>query len=241
MLGPPGGINVVQPFVHPAPLFAVRKKWLLFYPVFILGTLNRETTCFLGVIYLVTAFGREKPGKIVLHVLVLAAIWLTIKGCLSRIFAQNPGSLFLFLLVDNFQYLSRPGNVLSVLSSFGFLWILVLLCFRRIFDRFIRRSQVVALPFFVGMLLVGALVEIRVFGELIPLVLAAVLLILKGFSKAASNQETRRITGPPLTRSAGLESSIEGPQGSNPARVAGKGRPGQGWPALSQLHLFRNR
>ena len=145
------------------------------------------------VIYLITAYGQDKPRKIIFHTLLMTAIWLTIKICLNLIFDQNPGSLFRFHLFDNFRYLTNPWNILLVLSNFGFLWILVLICFRRIPDPFIRRSQVVALPFFGGMFLVAAIVEIRDFGELIPLVLTAFLLILKEFARAGSNQGPRRI------------------------------------------------
>ena len=35
-----------------------KRKWMIYYFIFIIATFNRETTCFLTVIYLFTSFGK---------------------------------------------------------------------------------------------------------------------------------------------------------------------------------------
>jgi hypothetical protein len=49
--------------------------------------------------------------------------------------------------------------------------------FRRIKVEFVKRSLLVVFPFFIGMMLVANIYELRLFGELIPVVLAAFVLV----------------------------------------------------------------
>jgi len=170
-----------------------KQKWAVYYPLFVLATLNRETTCFLTVVYLFVRLGRDKPARIAAHVLIQLAIWIGERWLLAQCFASNGGpangydnGLDIYLyedaglshLRDNLRYFTL-ANLPFFLSNIGFLWVVVAIGYRRIPDLFVRRSVLVSLPMFAGMMVVGTISEIRIFGELVPVFSAAFLLLLE--------------------------------------------------------------
>jgi hypothetical protein len=166
-------------------IFLYEKSWTRYYVLFVVATFNRETSCFLTIAFLATSFRRESLRDLAIHCGFQLAIWVSVKGLLYHLFSANasaPNSiagLFDDNVLLNMHRLSSPAAYLSLLSIVGFLWLPTLLSFRLIRDDFVRRSLIVCLPFFVGMLLVGNIVETRIFGELIPIVLSAFLLITR--------------------------------------------------------------
>lgn len=159
-----------------------RRQWWTYYPLFVLATLNRETTCFLTLIYLLTAFDRDRPAKLAAHAVAQAGIWLAIKIGLSHLYADNPGAGFAVknLMTNLHNMTTDPGCVLVTISSLGFLWLPVLLFYRRITDDFVRRACLAAPIFLLAMFLVANVPEVRLYAEMIPVILPAFLLILKG-------------------------------------------------------------
>jgi hypothetical protein len=165
-------------------IFLVQKKWLPYYAVFVIATFNRETTCFLTVIYLVASFGRERPKTIMSHCVSQIVVWLAIKSLLVRLYAGNPGPSFEWYaepgvthFSDNIAFFTHPGNYPMFLSNMGFTWVAVLLHLRRITVEFVKRSLLVVFPFSIGMMFVANIYELRLFGELIPVFLAAFVLV----------------------------------------------------------------
>lgn len=156
-----------------------RRKWLWYYPLFILATFNRETTCFVTMMYVLASLGRDRMTTIALHGAVQTAIWVSIKIILAVIFADNGQALYEPHLGVNLSLLAQPGRWPILASSMAFIWIPVLIWARHIEDQFVRRALWVTAPFLVGMLLVGNVVELRIYGELIPLYLSAGLLLLR--------------------------------------------------------------
>jgi hypothetical protein len=161
-----------------------QKKWLPYYGVFVIATFNRETTCFLTFIYLLTSAGRVRPKRIAFHCVSQFVLWLTIKSLLVKLYAGNPGPSFEWYahpgathFADNIAFFTHPENYPMFLSNMGFTWVAVLLHLRRIKVEFVKRSLLVVLPFFAGMMLVANIYELRLFGELIPVVLAAFVLV----------------------------------------------------------------
>lgn len=156
------------------------RKWILFYPLFVLATINRETSCFLTVTYVLVALGREGYARIALHAAAQLIIWVSIKYWLYRVYLSNPGGLYLWNVRANVDFLGRLNAYPLFLSNLGFLWIPALIFWRRIPDRFVRRSVAVIPIFFIGMFLVGNMWELRIYAELAPVALAAFLMTLKG-------------------------------------------------------------
>jgi len=160
--------------------FLYQKNWPLFYLTFIIGTFNKETTCFLTLIYLYTAIGNSKIKTIILHCCVQFILWVGIKYLLQIVYADAPGGgLFENHVRANLLYLTNFNHILLLLSTFGFIWIPVFLFHFTIKDAFVQRSLFVAVIYFLGMFFVGNIYELRIFGELIPIFVLSLLLIIK--------------------------------------------------------------
>ena len=218
-------------------LLLYRRNWLLFYPVFLLATFNRESTCFLTVVFLITSFrgewlpaslrkylvfgvrcsvapgalgssggrtflsgpppaqrwrqprsgwvGLESPTSgdgdpaeyrfptVLAHCLAQVLIWIAVKVLLSALY---PGSPNFNHFTRNIYMLRLPETYPVLLSVFGFSWLVVLAGWRRIQDPFIRRACLVVPLFFGVIFVVGQIRELRLYGEMIPIVLPAAIL-----------------------------------------------------------------
>lgn len=175
------------PWDMPSILFFVigliliyKKKWIFYYPVFIVATFNRETTLFLVFIYFVVFWGREKLKIIISHCFAQLILWIGIKYILYNAYSDNIGAgLFENHLLDNIRFLMNIKNYPLLLSNMGFIWIPTIFYFGLIKDIFVKRSLLVIFPFCACMIYVGNIGEMRIYGEIIPVVLSAFLLILK--------------------------------------------------------------
>lgn len=154
----------------------VEGRWASYYPLFVLATLNRETSVFLILASLLIAWGRQAPRQIAGHLLVQAVLWLAIKALLNRLFAHNSGSFTDNMMHNNWLLLTRflHGNfsfLRFLLLVCGAVWLLIPLAWRRQPVIF-RRLLWIIPPFIAGMGVVGVLDEVRIYNELIPVLLA---------------------------------------------------------------------
>ena len=119
-------------------------------------------------------------GLIAAHCAVQLVIWLSIKIFLSKLYADNPGAgTSLNNSVSNLKvFMTEPNMRLVLMSSLGYLWIPVILYYSRIQDPFVRRACWVAPLFFAVMFVSGNLPELRIYGEMILVILPAFLLIV---------------------------------------------------------------
>lgn len=181
----------LYPYDLPAILFTTlglialyRKQWAFYYVIFIVATLNRETSYFLTLVYLASAFGVENWKTILRHVSRQTALWLGIKTTLYLLFASNPAQgagLFEFQLLRNLEQLTQPG-ILSILArNWGMVWIFVLVWQSRIQEAFLRRALLACLAQLFILFLVGVIEELRIYGEPIPILLAALFAITRSF------------------------------------------------------------
>ncbi len=166
-----------------AGLICIKEKWWWrYYLLFPLATLNRETSCFLTITYALVSLGKTKNRVVVLHCAAQLTIWLSIKCMLSAVYSDNIGpGLFENKLISNIHYLLTPRQWPFFFSILSYLWIPVLLFHRRIADEYVYRTLWMTVPFVVGMMIVGVISEMRIYGELYPIWLLAALLILKSF------------------------------------------------------------
>ena len=151
-----------------------------------IGMLNRETAIIIPAFYL--AYNWEnRTADVIIKSIILFAICLTIKAIISVNIAnpsdsfliwEKPGYLRLFY---NFSFLSLEKwqpLTLNAFAVFGFLWILFALDGR--IPQKLSRLYYPFIPYFIGMMFVGNLSEIRIFAEFIPIV---TLTLLAKFSK----------------------------------------------------------
>ena len=110
---------------------------------------------------------------------------------MSVLYGDNPGTAFelyhvgtnVLHLTTNFELLIDPQSLLLILSNFGFAWVLALVFWKRVDDRFTRKAIWVFPPYLILTFIAGNMNEIRVFGELMPLVLVPALLIVLSFAR----------------------------------------------------------
>lgn len=149
--------------------------------VFTLATFNRETSCFITLAYLLHAWRDGHPRRAIAGAAAMAVIWVAIRVWLARTFSGNPGPPVaeIHFLPNLVTLLAPNGSGLPrVLMTFGGLWLLIPLAWRDVpIDH--RRLLWLAIPFAAIMLVVANVWEIRLYGELIPIVTLAALPGLK--------------------------------------------------------------
>jgi hypothetical protein len=153
------------------------ERWWWFYPLFVIATLNRETSIFLTVAMVLALFDRYGWPTLGALAASQLAIWAAIKLVLYALYAQNRWmgyGLYQFQLKVNLATLyALPIKGIIALATWGCLWLAVLVWRARIRDAFLRRNLWVVPVFIAGMFFVGFIIELRIYGEVLPIVLAA--------------------------------------------------------------------
>jgi hypothetical protein len=158
-------------------LIYFRRHWAWFAALFCVATVNRETTLLLLPLYMLN--GAVEAGRFAWRgllrrstlavVLPLAALWMGWQIAVRHIFAGNP-SEFYPRLDWNAKSLAAPLAWPQLLSAGGYLLLFVVAMRRRILDPRLRAWLGIVPVWLVFMFVYGILIETRVFGELIPLI-----------------------------------------------------------------------
>jgi hypothetical protein len=156
-------------------LFERRYEWYLW--LFAIATFNRETTFFLIGIFAATqweALGRRRVLEWTGRQLM---IWVLILVGLRVAIPTQEGDPLEFQFWANCVYLASGvwlclvEHWLTLLAGAGFMWVLVPWHWRKK-SLFLRRACWVLPAYAVGMLIVGRLVETRLWYEWVPIVMA---------------------------------------------------------------------
>jgi hypothetical protein len=150
-----------------------QREWLVFYPLFVLGTFNRETTCFLTFAWVFTAWRSESKARVALHAAAQLGLWLAVKWTLQQLYRRQPGQVFQPAWIENGESLLDPAMWRWFALAFGGTWLALPFLYRRIVDPWIRALLWVVPVFATGMFFVGVWTELRIWGELVPIVLLA--------------------------------------------------------------------
>lgn len=155
-------------------LIYFRRSHFLFALLFVVATLNRETTLFLLGFFAVAACVRSDRGARqlysarILRVLIpLSVFWLLWHGYIAHRYAANPTESLVRVYL-NVGLLLLPITWPQMFASFCYLWPLVLVSRDKIFDPVLRAWWLVIPAWFAFMFYYGIFIETRVFGELIP-------------------------------------------------------------------------
>ncbi len=176
-------------------LLLQQKRWWLFYPLFIVATFNRETTCFLTIIFFFGYWNERKTTSYWLHLSAQTLLWISIKLGLMVVFRENGGQFLYHHIEANWALLGQASSYPLLLSSTGFTWIIAVVGFSAIPSPFVRRALLSLIPFLIGMFLVGRILETRIYGDLIPLTLCATILIVASFCGERKRADTEDIQG----------------------------------------------
>lgn len=206
--------SIYYPFDIPAVLFFVmgcnfmyRRNWLAYYLTLGFAFLNRDTSVFLIFVFALTSYDNIPPRKLAWHLFVQAAMWWGLKGLM---FTITPGGAIMFTksyLAFNLgtlrDMLTTPGDSLKdwvklPLAFSGSLLVLPWILRRQ--PAYLTRSPLVIIPF-VGVVLFRAVIdEVRVYGELIPVVFTPlVYFIALNLGGVTPCDDDRRIQGVPPT------------------------------------------
>ena len=171
-------------------------KWRLYYPMFVLACLNRETSCFLILAFALLTWRRQPAKWIALNVAAQSAIWLVNKAFWARVLAHNGGEkVFENKLASNADYfvriVSHPLEHLDwILLTFGWMILLIPCCWRTQPSDF-KRLLLIAPPFLFSMAIVGDYGQLRIHNELVPLLLAPALWSIEQGRSAVLNYRRR--------------------------------------------------
>jgi hypothetical protein len=178
------------------------------------GTLNRETIIFIPLfLALYTWFksryaqgapaASERPwAKVLPYVAVQLFIWIALRMWIEHHFRNNPleGSMptrwFGIRLAGNLRSLTKPPQWALLLSLFGFTLPLFVAKFDKIGDRALAHSAAIVMALWaVAMLLVGVVIEIRIFSELTAFLMPCIALILWNEWIRPAAQHNARVQG----------------------------------------------
>ncbi|MBG29599.1 MAG: hypothetical protein CMI31_06310 [Opitutae bacterium] len=174
-------------------LLLLRRKWIGYYVVFVLATINRETSCFLTVAMLCLFLTKDNLREMFYHWAAQFLIWMSLKAGLSLVFINNPGSVIEWHnMFSNFKlfrdlcngesydwYIKLGGNANWIFFTMGGLWALVPFLWSRL-PLELRRLFWVMPPYALGYFLVTFLWEVRAWNEVVVLI---TLFVTVGLSK----------------------------------------------------------
>jgi hypothetical protein len=148
-------------------LIAKRKHWL-YYIVFVLATLNKETSILLLGIFLIREFKVMGKATLARHLLFQTLIWIAVKASITAIFRDNPGSFCEFHLDYNLGLISEPYRLFYFVSVILISWALIRYRWAEK-PVFLRRGLFIAVtPLMLTALVLGFLDELRCFYEAFP-------------------------------------------------------------------------
>jgi hypothetical protein len=167
-------------------LMYFRRHWVYFAGLFVIATLNRETTLLLLPLFLLNEaveggrlrWSRMLCARSIGVVVPLAVFWAAWQIFVRHVFAGN-ASEFYPRIDWNVKSLLFPQAWPQLMSACGYLLVFVVVMRRRIRDPQLE-AWLWLLPIWFGFMFVyGILIETRVFGELIPLIVCATVLIVE--------------------------------------------------------------
>jgi hypothetical protein len=167
-------------------LMYFQRHWIYFAGLFVAATLNRETTLLLLPLFLLNEaveggglqWSRMLRARSLSVVLPLALFWAGWQIFLRHVFAGNVSEFY--PRIDwNVKSLLFPQAWPQLMSACGYLLVFVVVMRKRIRDPRLE-AWLWLLPIWFGFMFVyGILIETRVFGELIPLIVCATGLIVE--------------------------------------------------------------
>jgi hypothetical protein len=148
-------------------LFLLQKRWIVFYIIFVIGLINKETILFLSAAFVFLYFKKMEKKNILFHLLLQIIIFVVIKSILIYTFAANDGGLLQFSLHRNIHELLYPYSLISFIAAA----IIIFLIFYRINEKpaDLKRLALLIFPFGIALLLFAYIEEARDLYEIFPI------------------------------------------------------------------------
>lgn len=173
------------------------RRWLSGYLVlFAVATLNRETTLFLILPFIMVCYRPIDRNVLVKAVLLQVALFLAIQGLLQWAFMDHvnpyagvPGTSYENHLLGNLSLLANPLYLIAYLARFSAGIYLPVLLLRHYLDPILGRTLLwFGVPFLTSVLLFGRIQEHRVVIELVPLIWLSGIQVIASWNAARVSQ-----------------------------------------------------
>lgn len=135
-------------------------------PLVLIGTLNREATAMIPVIYLLARWRVVPARQVIFRTALLVAAWSAVYGGLRMAYGQRPYYCDFYMLKRNLANWLPTAHVILL---FGALWVLAFIGARR-GPQLLRRALWLLPPFMILHYVVALVMEVRLFLPLAPVV-----------------------------------------------------------------------
>jgi len=180
----------------------LKGSWFLFYLLFILANLNRESACFISISGFLLHLNLCNNPKIFLslnkrlfvHILTQAILWIVIRSSLSWIYQGNPGVFFEEPHSMN-EFLSgiwngnshwAMENAVWFLTLFAGVWLFPIIFFNKLSTQG-KRLFIVGLIYLISLYFRSNMMETRVYNELNVIISVCTIICLTNFFKSQKN------------------------------------------------------
>jgi hypothetical protein len=183
-------------------LLMVKRRWALFLAMFTIATLNRESSAFVTLAFVLTMAKTLPRRPFALLLGAQVAVWLAIRAVLNALLAGNAGKPVEIQFGWNMGLLEALVRGQAPLSFALAVLLLVIMgsvgvATRRFQAPFLAGSRGVVVPFLALMSVVGVVSETRLYGELIPFLLAPALVGMFGWNRERRGRERLLMGGAP--------------------------------------------
>lgn len=151
-----------------------KQKFNLFYPLFVLVTVNKETSLLLVGVFFFYFFRKIPEKKFIYLVILYVFTFLAIRVFITYLFSENEGPFLEYHFVEH--NLRIRYSLIALTMNSGFFILLMLLNFLKWKTKpeFIKTSfWVIFLPTFVLTIFFGYVDELRVYYELYPILITS--------------------------------------------------------------------
>jgi hypothetical protein len=148
-------------------LLLLQRRWTRYYPILVIGLINKETMAFLLVVFAALYWDQMTRREFSAHLALQAALVVLVRTVLGVLFAANPGPL-----ID----VHLHANIHSLLLGYSFptlAWFILIL-WAVLHDlpakpAALVKSALVVPMFLVAMVTCGTIVELRAAYEVLPI------------------------------------------------------------------------
>lgn len=192
------------------------RRWLIGYlALFAVATLNRETTLFLILPFIVVCYRTIDRNRLIKAVVLQVTLFLAIQGALQWVFVNHtnpyagvPGTHYENHLLNNLGLFANPLYFITYIARFGAGLYLPVLLLRQHLNPALGRTLLwFGIPFLTSVLLFGRIQEHRVTIEIVPLIWLCSIQAIVSWNASRSSRVVVSIHDRP--QSASQESEVE--------------------------------
>lgn len=180
-------------------IFFLKRKWFLFYPVFVLGCLNRESAAFISVGGAFLCFNIKSLNikylfisnqSLLYHIFTQFIVWLSLRIILSFAVKDNPGILFeqpqSMVVFLSYMWSGESHwamqNPLWFLTLFMSIWLVPTLLYTHLSSQG-RRLLLVGIIYLIVVIFRSNMMETRVYNELNVILTVCTIICISNFLK----------------------------------------------------------